>query len=142
MVVTAVLTASGGDAGVRSDAGVGLRADAGADAGRRDAGVDAGIDAGVDAGRVVAVWQAFDGVTRFDGGLTDLVELSPDASVELQFPQHVLDLVCDDLEVVRIDILAASFSFTGLTPGLTHCGFWFQRGMPPGRYVEVQVVEP
>jgi hypothetical protein len=116
------------DAGVR-DAGIAA-----------DAGVDGGVDAGVDAGPVTS-WRAFEGLVAFDdAGTTDVVTVSVGASVEFHFPRASLSSTCDDRDLFTLVGLVDSFRLTGLKPGQTHCGFWFERRAWPNRYVEVNVV--
>jgi hypothetical protein len=113
------------------------------DGGVPDAGRDAGVvDAGVpDAGPRVGSWKTFDGYSWFDdAGTTDLVTLPVGASVEVRFPQPTISVVCDDLELVRVEGQVESYRFTGLKRGQTHCGFWYEKRAWPSRYVEVTVV--
>ncbi len=131
------------DAGAPRDGGVGLRSDGGADAGRDGGIADAGVaDAGVpDAGPRAGTWKAFDGLTFFDdAGTSDLVTVPVGVGVEVRFPRPTISLVCDDVGVVKVEGFVDSFRITGLKPGLTHCGFWYERRMWPSRYVEVTVV--
>jgi hypothetical protein len=127
----------------RADAGVALRAGAQSDGGR-DAGPSAvpdGGDEAADAGRVVlAHWQRGDG-GLFDGGVTDVISLSVDASLDVAFLQQVTFMLCDDPLVVRADVLAERIVLNGVAPGATHCGFWFNRGSIPSRYISVVVLD-
>lgn len=87
----------------------------------------------------MARWQAFnDGGVLFDGGFTDLVELSVDASVELVFPRQVILTVCD-APIVEVAPQKASLRLVGTEPGATQCGFWFDRGAVPNRFVRVSI---
>ncbi len=111
------------------------------DAGRGvDGGSDGGFDAGHDAGPI-ATWRAFEGMVAFDdAGTTDVVTVSVGASVEFHFPRTSFSSTCDDRELFTIEGLVDSFRITGLKPGQTHCGFWFDKRAWPNRYVEVNVV--
>jgi hypothetical protein len=103
-------------------------------------GTDGGSDAGLDAGPI-ATWRAYAGLFAFDdAGTTDVVTVSVGASVEVRFPRTSFSSTCDDRELFTIVGLVDSYRITGLKPGQTHCGFWFEKRPWPNRYVEVNVV--
>lgn len=88
-----------------------------------------------------ARWRAIDGGTLFEGGFTDLVELSADASVRLRFPRPVIMTVCDE-PIVDVDPHRQYVELQAVEPGLTQCGFWFDQNPVPNRLVRVFVAEP
>jgi len=107
-----------------------------------DAGVRGG-DGGVPASTprpAAARWSATDGGTLFEGGFTDLVELSADASVRLLFPRPVIMTVCDEA-IVDVDPQRQFVELKAVEPGLTQCGFWFDQNPVPNRLVRVFVAE-
>jgi hypothetical protein len=106
------------------------------DAGAIDGGPLEETDGG---GSTLARWQGLaDGGTLYDGGFTDLVELSVNASVELVFPRQVVLTVCDS-PLVEVATQKDSLRLVGAEPGVTQCGFWFDRSAVPSRYVRVSV---
>lgn len=88
----------------------------------------------------VAEWIAFDGVTRGEDGTTDKVRLSVGAAVDVLLPRLALQVVCDSPEV-RADPLPNGYRLVGVSPGHTHCGFWFDEGQPPSRYFDIAVIK-
>jgi hypothetical protein len=109
------------------------------------AGRDGGARPEVDAGRPdagpPASWRAFTGESLFDGGVSDLVELKVGASIEVSFPRQTVSIVCDDVTLFTLEPLVTTFRFTGLKPGHTHCGFWFEPNSFPNRYVDITVLD-
>ena len=87
---------------------------------------------------VVSRWRPIKGAATFDGGFTDLVELSLDASVQLKFPRPVIMTVCDD-PIVEVGPMNSAVQLTATEPGVTQCGFWFEQRTAPNRFVQVTV---
>jgi hypothetical protein len=86
----------------------------------------------------VARWRVADGPVTFGKGVTDLVEVSVGSSVAVQFPQHVVTVVCD-APLAGVENRGPGLVFTGRDAGVTHCGFWYFPNAFPQRYVEVRV---
>ena len=98
-------------------------------------------DGGIDAGRPeVAEWKAFDGINRFAGEATDIVRVTVGASVDIHLPRFAIQVVCDD-PYVRAEALPGGYRLIGVSPGRTHCGFWFDQGQPPARYIDISVLK-
>lgn len=112
----------------------------GSDAGVRDGGLAdaATVDPGAADGGSRARWRTWESAL-FDGGVSDLVELSVGAQVELTFPQRTVAVICDDPTLFTLEALPTSHRFTGLKPGHTHCGFWYAPQPFPHRYVSIAV---
>lgn len=129
VLVWVVVGLSRPDAGIRSP-----------DAGAADAGRQPGTDGGTDAG-LVSRWSRAE-EAWFEGGYSDLIELSLDASVEVPFPRPIITTICDDASLVTLQALPEALRFTGVKPGVTSCGFWFELRPFPNRFVQVVVQPP
>jgi hypothetical protein len=117
--------------------GVDARPRAAADAGDEEGGAP---DGGVAPATPRASWVHADGGLLDEAtGVSDRVTVPVGGQQEVRLPQKLVYGHCDDPSLIRIDGDGETLVFRGVTPGRTHCGFWFFESPFPARYVEVVV---
>jgi hypothetical protein len=105
-----------------------------------DGGVDAGIpDAGLaDARPARWNWIDGDGGWLLDGGLTDILTLRVGETAHIVFPLPIVLMQCDE-PLLGLGATEDTLLLTGLQPGHTACGFWFDKRAWPHRSFDVTV---
>ncbi len=62
------------------------------------------------------------------------------AYAELRLGYPIIEAICDDTTVVRVEDGGDHLRLRGLAVGTTLCGFWKQKSPRPQRLIEVQVI--
>ena len=105
-----------------------------------DGGVDGGVpDAGVaDAGPARWNWIDGDGGWLLDGGITDILTLRVGETAHIVFPLPIVLMQCDE-PLLGLGATEDTLLLSGLKPGHTACGFWFDKRAWPHRTFDVTV---